>query len=332
MRFFLGLFFVVAILAVFALGWVMWGGATIQHSGEITIEEGSSAIAIWNKMASERFTWRVLPWRYYAWRSGKANQIKAGKYRLEKGESVKTIINRLIAGDAIPDEFTITYPEGFTTEQMASRTEARGIGTAQQFKDEVAHPERYALSYAFIKDLPTGRNLEGYLFPDTYKVADDDTPQEVIKRMLATFNAKFTDDLRQEATTQKRTLDQIVIMASIIEREVLTDDDMATVSGVLWKRFDEGMGLDVDATVRYALNKWDEPLTVKDLQVDSPYNTRKYRGLPPGPISNPGLRALIAAVRPQQSDYYYYLSTPKGETIFSKTNDEHNANKAKYLR
>jgi UPF0755 protein len=121
-------------------------------------------------------------------------------------------------------------------------------------------------------------------------------------------------------------------MASIIEREVISDDDMAMVSGVLWKRFDEGMGLDADATVRYALKKWDEPLTIQDLQIDSPYNTRRYRGLPPGPICNPGLRALIAAIRPQASEYYYYLSTPEGETVFARTNDEHNNNKAKYLR
>ena len=123
-----------------------------------------------------------------------------------------------------------------------------------------------------------------------------------------------------------------MIMASIIEREVQSDKDMGVVSGVLWKRFDEGMGLDVDATVRYALEKWDEPLTVQDLAIESPYNTRKWRGLPPGPISNPGLRAIQAAVQPEKSPYYYYLSAPTGETIFSKNLSEHNTNKYKYLR
>ena len=121
-------------------------------------------------------------------------------------------------------------------------------------------------------------------------------------------------------------------MASIVEREVIGDDDMALVSGVLWSRNDDGAGLDADATVRYALNKPKGPLTQVDLDSSSPYNTRRFRGLPPGPISNPGLRALTAAVRPEQSDFYYYLSAPSGETIFSKTNDEHNANKVKYLR
>src|SRR5688500_19904286 len=103
---------------------------------------------------------------------------------------------------------------------------------------------------------------------------------------------------------------------------------MSLIAGVGWKRVSEGIGLESDATVRFALNKWDDPLTVQDLQTNSPYNTRKFRGLPPGPISNPGLRALVAAVRPEASDNYYYLSTPEGETVFAKTNDEHNMNKA----
>lgn len=121
-------------------------------------------------------------------------------------------------------------------------------------------------------------------------------------------------------------------MASIIEREVISNEDMALVSGVLWQRFDDDVGLAADATVRYALDKWDAPLTAADLQSDSPYNTRRFKGLPPGPISNPGLRALIASVRPEASDFYYYLSSPSGETIFSRTLDEHNTNKAKHLR
>jgi UPF0755 protein len=112
----------------------------------------------------------------------------------------------------------------------------------------------------------------------------------------------------------------------------VSDNDLARVAGVLWQRYEDGVGLDADATVRYALNKWDGPLTVADLASDSPYNTRRWKGLPPGPISNPGLRAILAAAHPEKTDYYYYLSTPQGETIFSKTNEEHNQNKAKYLR
>jgi UPF0755 protein len=159
----------------------------------------------------------------------------------------------------------------------------------------------------------------------------DDQPRDIILRQLTNFDRKVTLDLRQQIQDAGRTLDEIIIMASIVEREVQSDADMAQVAGILWNRIENGEGLYADATIRYAINDWEHPLTVTDLAADSPYNTRKFRGLPPGPISNPGLRAIIAAVRPQVTDYFYYLSAPDGQTIFAKTLNEHNANKAKYL-
>lgn len=328
--------FLVIVLALFALliygsFKLVWGSATLRRGGELVVAEGSSASSIWRQLVEQEFTSRSTPWRYYAWRLDAANDIKTGAYQLRQGELVPGVIKRLVTGDTAPDELTITYPEGFTLRQMAARTAARGIGTPDDFI-QAATPSLYANELTFLNEIPPRRDLEGYLFPDTYHVFADDTPSDVIQRMLATFNKKFSADLFREAKSQGRTFDQIIIMASIIEREVRSDEDSALVSGVLWKRFDDGVGLDADATIRYALDKWDQPLTRQDLEVDSPYNTRRYQGLPPGPISNPGLRAIVGAVRPAQSDYYYYLSAPNGETIFSRTLDEHNTNKAKYLR
>lgn len=320
-----GLFFLIVV------GWWQWGGTTIGKSGELVIAPGDSAGTVWANAVEQEFTARVLPWRYYSWRYGAAAKLKAGSYHLERGGRVPEVIRRMMAGDVIPDELAITFPEGFTLEQMAARTSAKGLGNAADYV-AAATPDNFPDRFSFVAQLPPARDLEGYLFPDTYRVFDDDSPRDVIARQLANFDQKMTEELRAEAAAAGRTLDQIVIMASIIEREVLTDEDMAIVAGVLWKRFDEGMGLDADATIRYALKKWDAPLTVADLQVDSPYNTRRYRGLPPGPISNPGLRALMAAVRPEESPYYYYLSAPDGKTYFARTNDEHNQNKVTYLR
>lgn len=328
-RFFL--FIVVILVLIGLLPVLWWGNAKLKRSGEVVIEKGNSAQVVWGKLADQNFTGSTLPWRYNAWRNDAASALQTGTYQLEEGESVADVIGRMVRGDTVPDELTVTYPEGFTLDQIATRTAAQGLRTREEFI-AAAVPAGFAEQFPFVKELPAGRTLEGYLFPDTYRVFHDDTATDVIQRMLTNFDSKFGEDLRVEATTKKRTLDEIVIMASIIEREVIHDEDMALVSDVLWKRFDEGVGLGADATIRYAVNNWEDPLTVQQLNVDSPYNTRKYRGLPPGPISNPGLRALIAAVRPEASDFYYYLSTPTGETIFSKTNDEHNANKAKYLR
>jgi UPF0755 protein len=324
----LGVLLTVAILGSVRL---VFGPAAVVRGGELIVPEGKTAGAIWQQAVDEGFTSGTFWWRYHAWRQDAGADIKAGTYELTAGEKINHIMARLVAGGQSTGEISITFPEGFTLAQMAARTAARGIGTEDEFI-QAATPALYASEVAFLAEIPASRDLEGYLFPDTYRVLTGDAPPDVIRRMLTVFDQKFTNDLRQEARAAGRTLDQIVTMASIIEREVRSDEDMAQVAGVLWKRFDDGVGLDADATVRYAVEKWDEPLTAQDLQIDSPYNTRRYRGLPPGPISNPGLRALIAAVRPQQSDYYYYLSAPTGETIFSRTLEEHNQNKARHLR
>lgn len=306
--------------------------ARIRQSGEVTIKEGQAAQTVWAELKKDGFTRTTLPWRYTAWRQGASDKLQAGKYRLEVGEAVATIVNRFAKGDTLPNEFTVTYPEGFTLDQIAARTAARGIGTPEDFK-KAATPELYSETFAHLAEIPAGRTtLEGYLFPDTYRLAADDTPEKIIRRMLQNFDDKVTPELQAEIKKTNHTLDQIVIMASMIEREVTSNEDLPVVAGILWKRFDDGVGLDADATIRYVLNKWAGALTIQDLRTDSPYNTRRYRGLPPGPISNPGLRAILAAIRPQPSDYYYYLSTPDGQTIFAKTLTEHNQNKAKYLK
>jgi UPF0755 protein len=320
-----------AVLVSVVVFWVVWDGATIQKSGQFEITEGQSARIVWQGLVEQEFAARVLPFRYHGWRQKAAPNIQAGVYQLERGEQAAEIVQRFIAGDVTPSELTVTYPEGFTLEQIAARTAARGIGSEQDFV-ATAVPVDFTDQFSFLENLPGGRSLEGYLFPDTYQVFPDDSPSDVIQRMLANFDGKLTPDLRLAAAERNRTLDEIVIMASIIEREVLTDGDMTVVAGILWKRLADGVGLDADATVRYALNKWDGALTVNDLAIDSPYNTRKYRGLPPGPISNPGLRAIVAAIEPQESEFYYYLSASSGETVFSRTNEEHNENKARYLR
>lgn len=329
-RFFLFIILFVSLILIICFQFV-WGSGDIQKSGEFTIEAGQGASMIWERLKADGYILRTLPARYYASRLGAAGNLQAGTYKLEVGESLQDVITRFATGDAITDEVTITFPEGFTLQQMAERAAAKNIGTVDQYISQ-ATVGHYQQQFSFLQDLPVDRSLEGYLFPDTYHVFVDDTPADLIQRQLATFENKVTADLRRQAETSGRTLDDIIIMASIIEREVQLDKDMALVSGVLWKRIEDGEGLYVDATIRYALDKQTGPLTVQDLAVDSPFNTRLYRDLPPAPIANPSLRAIQAALNPEASPYYYYLSAPSGETIFAETNDQHNANKVKYLQ
>lgn len=318
---------IVVVVIVFRL---VWGSGTIEKTGDIEIAQGAKAADVWRMLVNEGYADRTIPWKYYGRANNAAAKIQAGIYHLEESETVSAVISRFVQGETKSDEQTVTFPEGFTEKQIGARlADRQGIDEKQFVQD--AAPALYAQQFPFLEGLPKGRTLEGYLFPDTYRLAKDDTTKDIVTRLLGNFDRKVTQELRDEAKQKGRTLDEIIIMASIIEKEVQSTEDMAMVSGILWKRIDNNEGLYADATVEYIVNK-NGALTVQDLSLDSPYNTRKYRGLPPGPISNPGMNAIIAAIRPQQSDYYYYLTTKEGKTVFAKTNDEHNRNKAKYLR
>ncbi|MEK7149015.1 MAG: endolytic transglycosylase MltG, partial [Patescibacteria group bacterium] len=183
-----------------------------------------------------------------------------------------------------------------------------------------------------------GNPLEGYLFPDTYRLYKDASADDVIRKMLGNFDRKLTKDMRNEIILQRKTIYEIVTIASLIEKEVKSPEDKVLVSGILWKRLQLKIALQVDASIIYIKTNGrsqlngGEKVLYEDLKIDSPYNTYKYRGLPPGPISNPGLESIEAAIYPKQSPYLFYISTPDGKTIYSKTLEEHNTAVAKYLR
>jgi UPF0755 protein len=307
----------------------VWGSGVMLKAGDVEISQGESASQIWRALVSDGFADRTIPWKWYA-RSGSAQKIQAGKYHVEKGERIKDVVNRFVEGDVNQNEVSITFPEGFTITQIGQRLEQKGIGTANGFEQE-AVVGNYSDKFSFLTGLSAKRSLEGYLFPDTYRIAKDDTSHDVIMKMLGNFDKKVSQEMRDSAKAQHRTLDQEITIASIIEKEVFHAEDLPTVAGIFWKRLDESLGLYADSTIRYALQKGDE-LTVTDLATDSPYNTRKYKDLPPTAIGNPGLVAITAALNPVKSDYYYYLTTPDRTTVYAKTNDQHNVNKQKYLK
>lgn len=251
---------------------------------------------------------------FYLWQSGKSSKLQAGKYSFGVLQTIKEIADKIIKGEATKDEIAITIPEGFRLSEIDSRLAQDNIIK----KGELS-----------LRD-----NLEGYMFPDTYNFSTVNLPlatEDVIKKFLDNFDKK-TNDLRAE--TQKRDIDfkGIVIIASILEKEVKTPEDMKIVAGILLKRITIGMPLQVDATIAYITGKKTGEITYDDLKIKSPYNTYTNKGLPPSPISNPGLIALDAALNLAQSDYLYYLSKPSGETVFSKTLEEHNKAKNLYLK
>ncbi len=247
--------------------------------------------------------------------------------------NVETVIQVLRRGYS--EEISLTIPEGYTVRDIDRLIAGKGlaetgaiIGCAKtcDFSSFSFLPPSAGLA-------ERGGRVEGYLYPDTYFVTTGDfEPKDFLTRMLTTFRSRVIDELGADIGASGRTTHEIVTMASLIEEETRTADERPAVSGILWKRFDGEIGLGVDAAVRYIIDKPRGAITVSDLDIDSAYNLRKYRGLPPGPIANPGIASIKAALRPKDSPYWYYLHDSQGRIHYAVTNDEHNRNRALYLQ
>jgi len=278
------LIFIIIVAALFSIvsSWLIFlpmesfSDKQVQFS--VKKGEGSRDIAL-SLEKNNLIRWAPM-FRIYVSARGIAGDLKAGEYLLSPSMSIPEITDKFIKGEVI--KINITIPEGFTVKQIE---------------------ERLGL------ELP-GDNLEGFLFPDTYQFSFGFSGEEAAKKMQDNFEKKMAEDLREEIERQGKTIFEMVTMASLIEKEVRTLEDKKLVSGILWKRLEIGMPLQVDAEM------W----------------TYGNLGLPPKPICNPGLESIMAAIYPENSDYWYYLSTPEGETIFSKTLEEHNLAKIEHLK
>ncbi len=272
----------------------------------------------------------------YIWRTKDDTKLQFGVYELNKGLSIVEIVDKLIAGETLNQERDIKILEGWKIidmEEYFVKNDILAKGLFVERASQSVSDEVFKHEFEFLQDVPPGIDLEGYLFPDTYRIFNGASHFDIIKKMLDNFDNKLSQELRDEISSQGKSIHDIVTLASIIQKEVASEKDMAIVSGLLYKRMEVGMRLEVDASVNYASGKSDPSVTYADLQIDSPYNTYKYDGLPPGPICSPGLQAIIAAIYPRESPYLFYLNRQDtGETIFSKDFNEHIRNKNKYLK
>jgi UPF0755 protein len=237
--------------------------------------------------------------------------IVAGDYAFDKPQNLWTVVGRLSRGDQGLTPIKVLIPEGATVEDVAWLLLKKIPEFDSAYFVKIAH------------------DYEGYLFPDTYFFYENTTADEAFAALRSNFNKKF-QTLTFDVAVSRRSPRDIVTMASIIEREGKTIEDRATIAGILWKRLDEGMPLQVDATLVYVTD--DNYVSLKDTKLDSPYNTYKNKGLPPTPISNPGIDALRAAAQPVKTPYYYYLSDSDGNIHYATTFEGHQINREKYLR
>jgi UPF0755 protein len=257
--------------------------------------------------------------------------IKAGRHTLNDDMTFDRILEALDRAEGPEDEgVAVTIPEGFTLAQIAGRMETRRVVSAEAFK-AAARGDNPEVTGGTGLTPPSGP-LEGYLFPDTYRFQRQTPATEAAHSMLLNFTGRFARPYQREIATRGRTLHEIVTIASLIEREAKAPQDRARIAGVIENRLRRNMRLEIDATVLYALGHHKQRVLYKDLEVQSPYNTYRVRGLPPGPIANPGLDSLLAALRPESNDFLYYVARPNGEHLFARTPAEHEANKRRARR
>ncbi len=274
------------------------------------VKKGESVFQIGQNLEERGFIKNKYLFDLYILASGKQSKLQAGEYALSSSMNISKISQKFISGNIAKE--IITIPEGWNLRDIAWYFENKGMFQAE---------ELYEMT-----------ELEGYLFPDTYEISKGASLQEIIKKMTDNFNEKVTPELREDIQKQGKTVSEIVTIASLLEKEVQTLQDKKMVAGVLLNRLQVGMPLQVDATITYITKKQTTGISKEDTQIDSPYNTYRYAGLPLGPICNPGIESIKAAIYPDINSHWYYLSTSEGETIFSKTLEEHNIAKAKYLK
>ena len=318
---------VVILMALFLLGGQKEKGKVVNFE----IEKGEN---IWNTASNLKKNGIIESKIYFVWyvySKDYRGKIKAGKYMLSSDLTVEEILMILVQGDRKGEDksIKITFPEGFSLEQMSRRLTENGY-SGKIFLELSKNPQYFIDKYQFyfLDSIPTGKDLEGYLFPDTYFFSINEDAESIVVKMLGNFNSKLSTDLRTEIKDQNKTIYEIVTMASIIEKEVRTSEDKKIVSGIFYNRMKNGQAFQSCATLAFVLGENKKQYSYEDTQINSPYNTYLIKGLPPGPIANPGLDSIVAAIHPTQSTYNFFLSNVNtGETVFSVTLEEHNRNK-----
>lgn len=290
--------------------------------------EGNSAIAA-NLQTEGLISQKIYFW-FYLKTHNLLNKIYPGTYLLNGNLTIPEIVTIITNSQKV--FVSVTFPEGWTAQQMADRLDANGFD-GKAFLNLVKNPSEDIVSqYSVFSDKPAKASLEGYLFPDTYNFSKDATPEGILKKILNNTDLKINADIKNEIASQKKSVFQILTMASILEKEVSSVEDFKIVSGIFWNRIAAGQALQSCATLAFVLGKNKEQYSLVDTQVKSPYNTYLNKGLPPGPISNPGINTILAALNPTNTDYNYFLTDPKNKsnTVYAKTYAEHVANKQKF--
>ena len=320
---------VLALVLVGIPGYAVWQlffvpGADVPDGAAVQLEipAGADTADIAGILAEAGVIDNAAMFRLRARIDGVDSDLRSGVYDLTTGMTYEDVRDLLVAGPPI-EYVTVTIPEGFRLEQIAARLEEQaGVPSAEFLALALGQAASFAPQHPYLAEVPNG-SLEGYLFPKTYRIVRGAAPAEVIEMMLRQFDSEVAEVDLGYAASQGMSLHHIVTIASMIEREARIAEERPLVSSVIYNRLGIGMKLEIDATIEYVIQENRPRLLNSDLKVESPYNTYKYAGLPPGPIASPGLASLQAAAAPAQTDYLYYVLTgTDGSHTFCVTLEE----------
>lgn len=301
------------------LGWTLT--QPVDNVGEsvlVTIKPGTPTKTIAVELEKQRLIRNALVFRVAAKLQGVENSLQAGEYAISPNMSIERMLLMMSQGQTAYQQFTI--PEGYTVDQVAELLAEKKLANADKFK---ALAKSFA-PFPYMTSHPDSKyRVEGFIFPDTYRVSRGVSEEELLTMMVKQFDTKLTPDLRQRASDLGLSLREVVIMASLVEKEAKMSEERPVIAGVFANRVKQAMPLQSCATIQYILGYPKPELTIQDTQISSPYNTYQVMGLPPGPIANPGTAAIRAVLFANNTDYLYFVADKQGKHHFSKTYEEH---------
>ncbi len=293
----------------------------------VSVPRGAATKTIGQILKSEGLISDDLVFRIKSRLDGYDGKYQSGNYSLSPGMTMDEIMRLLLKG--FSDTMRFTIPEGYDIRRTADVLESQQLIGREAFYDVI---EKAKFNYWFLDQVPQGENrLEGFLFPETYEIYTNSDEYEIVDKMLSQFDLVFTEDHMRRMEELDKDINEVIILASIIEREALVSKDRPIISGVFQNRLKIGMPLQSCATIQYILGEQKPALSTADTQIKSPYNTYIHAGLPPTPICSPGIESINAALWPENTDYLFFLAKGDGSHVFSLTYEEHLRNKAKYI-
>ncbi len=307
---------------------------------DFVINKGGGSTAVGENLEKEGLVKSKYYFWYYVWKTGTDTKLQAGVYSIAQNMTIPQMVELFINGKVKDERVKLTIPEGSSNDKIIELLKREKPALVDEFQEIVkcrclnqvkCACDKFSNKYTFIKNIPANIDMEGYLFPDTYFISKNETGATLVSKFLNNFQKKISNDLQKEIITKGDTLHDIVTLASIVERESREDKDRPVVAGIFWNRLSVGMALESDATLSYILKTDKIKYYQDEIEANSPYNTYKNPGLPPGPICNPGLESILATIHPIDTDYVFFLNDAKtGETVFARTFAEHKKNKVNH--